>query len=290
MPDMSGLTRLVEAQIDHRGILKVLLAPMTIVGALATLGFFSGTSAVAIISLIAGAVAAVTLVSWLGLRNRQLRHARDRSTLDAASYAGLLLELRGLDYDIDLWEETQTIDSKGMSFQRRLKLRATGNEPLFMTRVTQEPPYNGSSLSARQRSRVTFSVRMVDGDGEEGARLSCTHKWVDGDRLALYARFKQPLNPGDCVELMYRMAWPGYTTPLTDGGVDIYRYRFHRKVGAFRFVLKFMPDLELPGLRVTTVSNITTKARTERQDNAWVLIAEAESLDGESRFAYHLDI
>lgn len=285
---LRDLIEFIEHQIDERGLFKVILAPVTIVGALVAIGAISGDGVFSAAVRIVVAVMVFVLVIGLAVRNRELRTDLEDKTRMAGRYAQEIVDLHGLDYDILRWEERMEFGRQHMTSTCRIHIRVNeGSPPLKLCWLTSLGP-DRTVHEAEQRG-VRVKVLAVDEGNDDGARLPVVNEW-QSDGLRTFVDFTEALEPGRERQILVQLQWPGYDSPLCNGNTEVQQYIWHRKVHALSLTYTFAKDV---GLRtapaVATTGGVPKPKSTFDGPSGVASVTVAEWTTCSQKFSIRID-
>lgn len=263
----------VTKMLEEKGVLRVLLVPVSAFTALAGLLGISVSGDVAVLVAFVGLfVTAVVLILHLKSArakavddNVELRH-RETELLEQHAIQGQTLTQYGLlirsevelDFHIDHFVENIVILPNGNVHHDRDVVLRVGNKPL---------PLIWSNLVCDRRGPCTApeetDVRILTSTSDgltKGPRIPSTSLYEASDRRSsLLGHLEQPLPPGSQAAYRFSWRWERFSALVLDGAENFYA-TLSRPCNHFRFRITIAPGALPVGTELSTVDLATGAA------------------------------
>jgi hypothetical protein len=285
------LERFLDSLISQYGIGKVILAPFTLMGALAGAGVITG-GAVSFAATVVGLFVAAALVSALSLQLRSanrllaeraaiLNLYADRFTQSAQHYA----------YTIENWEERTFVSKGGNTILERWVTIRVADQTIYSvwSGIYRAGMEATEEMSHSERRRIRFEARSFDENMELGARYDVTSKW-ENNWLWLFIHFDKPVSAGQVVRAWVRWEWPGYFRGLLAGHTEPINWIAQRPAKRISAILTFDRNCNLrSGLRITPHQGSQMPNQVRMPDGRTVISIEYANVIPKSQVGFRLD-
>jgi hypothetical protein len=212
-------------QIAERGLGKVLLSVIGILGAAGSAGTLfdslpSRAAALVVVLLAAGALV-IFLITRRGLLHSELA---TKSNL-LREYCQVIQDESGVKLEFSRWDQTIEINPRGDALvTRRVSVTFAGGGLHFLAHNLRY--YGVSPLTPRLRQQVKATAREISVDGMAGARFTTTSSWRSDSEHQILVHFGRPIASGNEVSVEIQWTWPRYSVDLMQGGVEIFDVTF----------------------------------------------------------------
>ncbi len=285
------MERFFDSLISQYGIGKVILAPFTVIGALAGAGLITG-GLVSFTATIAGYFVAIAIISALSL---QLRSARtllaeratilnlytDRFAQSALKYA----------YTIEDWEDKVYVSKGGDTILEKWVTIRVADQELYTvwSGIYRAGMATPEVISESERRRIKFEARSFDENMQLGARYDTTCKWEE-NWLWVFIHFEKPASAGEIVRAWIRWEWPGHYKGLLAGQTEPIDWRFQRPAKRISATVTFDKSCNLlNGFRITPYYNCQAPEQIKTPDGQIVISIDYIDVSPGSPVGFKLD-
>jgi hypothetical protein len=201
------------------GIWRLLAFPVLAVGSALALTPLVGSAAAPAVALGLTLLAALVVLALVEHRLRAIDDDKARLERALSNLRTFLFEHHRAKIAVTLWHDEYRINERGdIDAMRRWTFRVEGTSPLHFVNLAVG---GDSPLSRREKRRISFEVREVEGKG----RLPLEVNWRGDNEAQLFAHLPRPLSQGESITVELVYAWPRTMSRLAKGGSERFTWR-----------------------------------------------------------------